>query len=172
MAKKVNAQNNYVKLGMILVVVILVTLISANLYTNARTRRVENGYLTTRVSSIEFKELENVLLEFSGDMFLYISYTGNPDIHTLDVGLRRILRTNELTDQFVYLNMRSQMSDNPNYLADLNEILGLETGQIRVLPAILYYRDNELFEVMDSYRSLLRPSDFSHLLDKFEIISR
>jgi len=157
---------------MILVVVIVVTLIAANLYTNARDRRIENGYLTERVSSIEFNELQNVLLEFSGDTFLYISYTGNRDINNLDVRLKRLLRAHELTDYFFYLNMREEIQNNPDYLADLNEILSLTNHQIRALPAILYYRDNELLEIMDSYNQLLRSSDFSHLLEKFEIISR
>ena len=171
MAKRKNIQNNYVKLGMILFAVILITLIASNLYTNAVKRNIDVGHLSSRVWTIEYDEISDVLVELSGDTFLYISYTGDRDIYNLDVSLRRMINRYDLREQFIYLDMIEQMENN-NFLEDLNETLSLDEMRIRALPAILYYQDNQLVEIIDSHNQLLRASDFSHLLEKFEIIRR
>jgi len=171
MSKKVNMQNNYVKLGMILIVVVLVTLIGANLYNNIVRRQTESGHLTSRVLTMEYNEINNILIELSGDTFIYISYTGNRDIYNLDVRLRRIIDEQKLNDQFIYLNMIDYMKNN-NYLEELNEKLSLTEFKIRALPAILYYRDNQLVQIIDSYNQLLNSGDFTHLLERYEIIQR
>ena len=167
--KKINITNNYLKLALILVGVVFFTLLIANIYNNVSKSKINNGYLTKYISSINYGEIANTKLEFSGDTFLYISYTGDRDIYNLDVKLKKIIKDNSLNDKVIYLDMKERL-DTKDYLSKLNETLGLNDKKIGKLPAILYYKDDILMTIADSKEGLLRSGDFAQLLEKYEII--
>ena len=166
--KKSDIQNNYVKLGIILAAVILVVLIGANVYRNIVRNRINEGRLTGFVQSVNFNEISTTRLEFSGDIFLYVSFTGDRDVFNLDTRLKRTINDRELNDNIIYLDMKDFLEDD-NHLYKLNAALVLTDQKINKLPAILYFKDGELMQIIDSQDRLLNSGDFSQLLDEFEI---
>ena len=109
------------------------------------------------------------MLELNSDAFFYISYTGDSDIHNLEVKLKRILDDHELIDNMIYLNV-TDLLEEENYLDKINESLNLEDTKIEKLPAIIYFKDNELVKILDSKLALLKSTDFYRLLEQYEII--
>lgn len=160
MQKKV--KNNYIKLLLLIVAVVFVTIVVCNLYKNYESNKLSDGYISKHVSSIKYSELKNTLLELSGDDLLYFTYTGDKDIYKLEKKLENIVDENELEDKFIYVDMKS---DNVNY-KELNNLLNINNNFITKLPAILYYKDGEPIEYIDSSHGLIKASSFDQLLEK------
>ena len=163
MAKKVKP-NNYLKLGMILLGIAIFTVLAANIYKNIQDNKINNSYLGKYIASITYQEINNAKLEFSGDIFLIISQTGEKSIYNLEVKLKKLIDTYDLNDQAILIDMTG------NNLGALNETLELDAPGISRLPAIVYYKDNKLITVIDSNEQLLTSGDFLHLLEQYEIV--
>ena len=171
MAKKKLSSSNYFKLALIIIGVVLLTLFVANIYRNILDAQVDTSYLAKDVASvISYNEIKSAMVEFSGDTFLYISHTGTRDIYNLEVKLKRMLKDYDLMSSVIYLDMNEHLETN-NYLGSLNEALGLTNKKINKIPAIAYYRDGELVEIIDSASGLLSSDTFHKLLEKYEIIN-
>ena len=168
MAKKAKT-NSYFKLGLILLGVAIFTLLAANIYKNILDNKINNSYLGKFVSSIGYNEIANAKLEFSGDTFLYISYTGEKKIYDLEVKLKKLIKENNLNDQTILLDMTTQ-TKNSNYIAKLNDVLELNEIKISDIPAIIYYRDDKVTAIIDSKNQMLSSGDFLQLLEQYEIV--
>lgn len=163
-------KNNYLNLMLILMGVMLITLASSNLYKNRLENKINSSYISKYVANIQANEIKNASVEFSPDTFIYVSYTGDERIYNLEVKIRKILRENNLIDDFIYMDA-TELMDNNNYLTTLNESLSLKEKQIKKLPGIIYYKDNEIIDLIDSYNTLIDSGDFTQLLEKYEIVN-
>ena len=173
---KYGSKQNYVKLITLLIVTVFLTLIVANLYKNIVNNKINAGVFENY--SIKYNELNSARLEFSGNTFLYISYTGNENIFNLDTKLKKVLKEYGLNDYFFYLNMRGDIDEvSQDYLINtrevnkLNNALELTDKKIVALPAILYYQDDKLISIIDSSKGLIDSGKFVQLLENYEIIN-
>lgn len=166
---KKRKSNKYLELALILLGVILLVLGASNLYKHRQESKINSGYLSKYIASVQYNELDSVMLELNSDTFFYISYTGELEIHNLEVKLKRILDDHELIDNMIYLNV-TDLLEEENYLDKINESLNLEDTKIEKLPAIIYFKDNELVKILDSKLALLKSTDFYRLLEQYEII--
>lgn len=164
-----NRSEKNVTLLLILFGVILLTLGSSNIYKNRLQNKIDNSYISKYITSVQFNEVKNAILEFSPDTFLYISYTGNPDIHNLEVKTRKILRDNELIDNMIYMNI-NDLIDEKDYIDLINKTLELDKTKINKFPAIVYYKNNKVVELIDSTGGIIDSSKFSSLLEKYELL--
>jgi len=167
--KKVR-KNNYLNLMLIIMGVVLMTIASSNLYKNHLLNKINNSYISKYVANIQINEIQNASVEFSPDTFIYISYTGDQDIYNLEVKLRKVLRENDLIDNFIYMDI-ANLIEEENYLITLNKSLNLKEKEIKKLPGIIYYKDNEIIDIIDSQNGLIDSGDFIQLLEKYEIVS-
>ena len=162
-----NSQNNYLNLALILIGTIFITLAGSNLYKN-HLKQANNSYIAKFVANIQPNEIQNASLEFSPDTFLYISYTGDQDIYNFEVKLKKILKDNELIDNFIYLNV-TELMEQDNYLTNLNKTLGLEKNTLKKLPGIIYYKDNKAIDLIDSNVGLINTGNFIQLLKNMKL---
>jgi len=169
MAKQDNYKKRCIKLFLILSVVILLTIISSNLYKNYVTNKINKSYIAKHVSNVQYNEINNAMTELSSDAFLYIGYTGNSEIYSFEVKLKKVLKEKELSDNLIYMNVTDLMEES-DYINKINTTLGLENQlKINKLPAIIYFKDSKIVEVIDSKNQLLNTSLFVQLLEKYEI---
>ena len=123
MKGKKKDNRRYLNLLSILFGVVLMTIGSSNIYKNRQENKINNSYLSKFIANIQYNELENARLEFSPDTFLYISYTGNKDIHNFEVKFKKLLRDKELLNNVIYLNIDEEINEEENYLELLNKKL-------------------------------------------------
>jgi hypothetical protein len=161
-------KSNYFKLGLIIVVVILATIISCNLYKNYEGRKTNSSYISKYVSSIKYDDLKSAVIEFGSNSFVYISYIGNKNIYNMEIDLRKVVDKNNLNDNFTYVDATKQMF-NSSYLDNLNNMLGLKDKKIKALPAIVYFNNSKVVDFIDSSDSLINASDFKKMLDAYEL---
>ena len=170
MKKKLN-NNNYINLCLILLGVMFITIASSNLYKNHYDNKINKSYISKYVSNMAPNEVEDVLIEVNPDAFIYVSYTGNSEIYNLEVKLRRQLKDYELVDNFIYMDTTEMMKEK-EYLNTLNESLGIKDSGLTKLPGIIYYKDNEIVDFIDSKNGIINTGDFAQLLEKYELINK
>ncbi len=163
------SKKNYLNLTLILLGTILLTIGSTNLYKNYEEEKLSTAYISKYVSVVQYNELDNALLELGTDTFLYISYTGDKDIHKFETKFKKVLRDNEILDNVLYLNVNEKLNDE-NYIKDINKKLNLKEHIITKLPSIIYYKDGKVIDVINSDPSIIDTGKFMQLIDKHEVI--
>ena len=161
-------KNNYLKLLFIIIVTIFLTFLISNIYKNYSTNKINNGYIFKHVSSVKYNELQDALIEMNEDTYLYISYTGNKDVYDFEVKFKKLLRDKELLNNVIYLNMDEKINSKENYLELLNEKLNLTDIKVTSLPSIIYYKDGEVIEIINSDNLVIDTGKFMQLLDKYK----
>ena len=165
---KKKEKNNYIKLSILLIGTILLTIIICNIYRNYDGNKSNKSYIAKHVSTISYNELPNAITELSSNSFIYLSYTGNKDIYNTEKKIRKILKQYNLEDSFIYVDC-SYNIDGKMQIKSLTEIFNVGKNNNITLPAIIYFKDNEAIDYIDSSESLIKSGDFSQLLDKYEI---
>ena len=138
-------KNNYLKLALIIIVTIFLVFLISNISKNYSINKINTSYISKYVPNIKYNELDDALIELNQDTYLYISYTGNKDIHNFEVKFKKLLRDKELLDNVIYLNMDNEINENKDYIESLNDKLNLtENNKITALPSIYIIRDSKV----------------------------
>ena len=163
---KKKEKNNYIKLIIIILIAVILTIIIGNLYRSVNSNS-DTSYLAKHVSTINYKELSSTITELNSNSFIYLSYTGDNNINDFEKKLRKIIKQYGIEDNFIYVDCTNEIDEN-HTISSLKNILIAHNKEI-VLPTIIYFRDNEPIDYIDSTDNLLRASDFNQLLDKYEL---
>ncbi len=160
-------KNNYLKLALIIIVTIFLVFLISNISKNYSINKINTSYISKYVPNIKYNELDDALIELNQDTYLYISYTGNKDIHNFEVKFKKLLRDKELLNNVIYLNMDEEINEEENYLELLNKKLKLTDNKITALPSIIYYKDSKVIEIINSDNQIIDTGKFEQLLDKY-----
>ena len=155
---------NYIKLGIIIFITIILTIIICNIYRNYNYNKENISYLSSKVSSISYKELPTAVTELSSNSFIYLSYTGNKNIYELEKKIRRVIKQYEIEDSFLYVDCNNIINEK-HTISNLNEVINIENI---TLPAIIYFEDNIPIDYIDSKKGLFEIDSFKELLNKYE----
>ena len=163
-------KKNYFKLILIIIGTIFLIFLINNIYKNYLNNKINKSYISKHVLNVKYNELENTLIELNPDTYLYISYTGNKEIYDFEVKFKKLLRDKELLDNVIYLNMDNEINENKDYIESLNDKLNLTENKVTNLPVIIYYKDGEAVEIINSDSVMLDTGKFVQLLDKYNIL--
>ena len=166
MNEKVVPRKNYFLLILLIILVVVVTFAVTNIVSSVRNKKINSGYINKYVSELQYKELNNYLVEPANNTFIYITYTGDKDVYNLETKLKKLINNYELQTNFIYVNVTDLMND-ADFIKKLNE--NVKTDSIKRLPVILYYKDGNLTEVIDGENEILTDAEFQKVLDKYEI---
>jgi len=119
------------------------------------------------VSSINIDDLEFVVSE-SNDIVLYISYNGNQDIKNMERKLYRDIVRNDYVDKVLYLNV-SELKEDNKYISKLKEKMPNIKGDISDAPIMVYIKDGEAIEAVNSEFKMIDYSVLEKLFEKYEI---
>ena len=160
-------KRNYIKLGIILISTIVLTLAFSNIYRTYEKNKSNKSYISKYVTNISCNELSSALTELSSNTFLYLSYTGNNNIYEFERALKRELKNYNLEDSFILVDCTNELNEKNN-VERLKDLLMVGNREL-VLPAIIYFKDNEAIDFVDSKDGLITIGDFSKILDHNEI---
>jgi hypothetical protein len=119
------------------------------------------------VSSINIDDLEFVVSE-SNDIVLYMSYNGNQDIKNMERKLYREIVRNDYVDKVLYLNV-SELKEDNKYISKLKEKMPNIKGDISDAPIMVYIKDGEAIEAVNSEFKMIDYSVLEKLFEKYEI---
>jgi hypothetical protein len=124
---------------------------------------VKNKVITKEIDNIN--ELADVFSEAPSSYFIYISYTGNEKIYSLEKDLSKTIKDYNLNDSFYYLNINN-IKDNENYIDEINKALNLEEKKVKKVPTIIYYNDGKPVDIINKEdNNMMNVGDFQKLLD-------
>lgn len=160
---------NYIYGLLIFVAIILLVWYFISWYQVKQTEKLMTSYLvTSNTVNYEIKditEIVQVLRESPSEYFVYISYTNNEDIYKLEKKLKKVIDNYGLKDEFYYINITDYMQNDSVY-TDLNNTFN--TTRIKNAPCILYFKNNELEDVIIDKNSVFDINEFTELLNEYE----
>lgn len=159
--KKNIPKKNYFILIFIIVLVVIISLIifkSSGLYNQNKLKR---SYLYNYVNEVNINDIKNILTEPSSELFILVTETNNDDVYKLEKNIKKIIKKYDLRDNFIYIDY----TDNEDF-SKLNDALGTK---IEKIPALLYYKNGELSEVVDSKETLFNEGDLQKIIDAYEV---
>ncbi len=162
-------KNNYIKLVIIIAGTIILTIISTNLYRNYDGIKENISYISKYVTNIQYSELSNAITELNTNSFIYLTYIGNKNVYESERKIRKVLKKYDLEDNFIYVDCTNDI-DNNNHVSSLKELFTVGKKGIK-LPAIIYFKDNNPVDYIDSSEGLIDGTKFTQLLDEYEIES-
>lgn len=145
-SKNVVTINNYLVVGVVMVLTVVFVLMGFKIYKNYRYNLYSEPYLLKsktlilEVTSIE--EIQSAFKETPTNYFILISKTGNEEVYNLEKKLKPIIDRYNLKDIFYYIDA-TNMIKQENYLTNLNQALGLD-NQIKDIPTILYFNNGKI----------------------------
>ena len=160
---------NYIYGALIFITIILLAWYIISWYNVKQTEKLMTSYLvTSNTVTSEIKDLNEivqVLKESPSEYFVYISYNNNEDVYKLEKKLKKIIDNYNLKDEFYYINITDYLEDDDVY-TKLNN--AFNTTQIKNAPCILYFKNNQLEEVIINKVDVFDVSDFTTLLEEYE----
>ncbi len=163
---------NYLIVGVIVLVVLLGSLYIYKWYDVYTENKIANSYLMTSKTLVhEIDDLSAIETVFGetvpNEYFVYVSYTKSKKIYELEKELKPIIDDYNLKDYIYYINVTNMMQES-DYLAKLNDALGLTENKITEVPTMIYFKDGEVDASSIITReddNIMQAGDFAKLLD-------
>lgn len=160
--------SNYIRLIILVVGVIVFTLLVCNIYKNFEGRKSNSSYLTKYVANGDYTDISSMLTEMSNEQYIYISYIGDKNIYNFEKDLKKVLKKYDLLDSIIMIDATDEVDSN-GLVESLNRMLKVNTKQDIMLPAIIYYKNSEPVDYIDSSEGFIGVDRFVQLMDKWEV---
>lgn len=158
---------NYVLLFIIIFVSTCIMLVIGNVYKYFNDSKENKSYIVNKIKNYNFEDINSGINEIRNNGLLYISYIGNKDIYSFEKDTYTILKNNNLTNKFVYIDCTKVVSNGK--VDGLNDKLNIITDQDIILPTVIYYKDGKPVDYIDSTNHILRSDRLLQLIEKWEI---
>ncbi len=159
--ERVVPKKNYFYLLLMIIGVVAITFIIFGINDKYQNKKLESSYLSGYVNQIRVEEIDNILIEPNSDMFVLITKTGDDNVYNFENALKKIIKKKDLRDNFIFIDY----SDNDNY-----DVINKKfKSNINSVPAIIYIKNGEFVNNIDSSEHMLNVGDFEKLLDEYEV---
>lgn len=126
---------------------------------------LSNGIIDLKIKDLQ--EASQLVNSNKNKYFVLINYSNNLETYKLEEGLKDIINNNKWKNIFYYFNVTDIMNDT-NFLDNLNN--AFKTDKIKKVPAILYFNNNELVDIVDrDDNNIIKAADFQKLIDIYDI---
>lgn len=159
---RVVPKKNYLYLLVMIILVVIITFSIFNINKKYNERKLEQSYFEGYLNEISTNELNTILTEPSSELFILVTETNNENVYNFEIELKKIIKKNDLRDNFIYLDY----TDEKDNIDELNKIL---KSDIKTIPAIVYLKNGEVMKTIDSSEAILQASEFDKLLEEYEV---
>ena len=108
-------------------------------------------------------------LEETNEAILFVSYFDYPKVYNLEKKIYKLLEKKELIDRVIYWNI-NDIKDTDEYIKILKNKYPVVADKINNAPLIIYIKDGEAMDVIDSSNGYIDTEMLSDLLIKYGII--
>ncbi len=165
--KKIPTRNYFIVL-VVSILVIILSLYLRTFYLTYKNNKLNTSvFLDQKVKQINSKDADFALTE-TGDVLLYVSYTGNDEIYSNEKKMYSVLEKKDLLDDFIYWNV-ADYGDNTDYLVTLKEKYPNIKDQITNAPLLIYIKDGEAQEAMSSELKYINYKVLEKMIEKYGI---
>ncbi len=164
---KTQTKKNYLILGVIYVVVIILVLYLASWYTTYKNYQQEIPVLKDTLLEVKTDELGHYLQE-NPDAILYLCTASDSECREFETSIKKALQNNDYPD-LVYINLED-IDDTITYLEDLLKDYGGSDYTITRVPCLIKFTDGKITDAEDGLNgALLTKDEALNFLDVNEI---
>ncbi len=164
---KKGTKKKYFILFIVLLVVIFLTMLVNNVIRNYNYVKADKSLLENFISKVNVNELDVALSELN-ETILYVSYNHDKNIVKLDRELLKKIKAYNLEDYVYYCNVTDRLEDN-KYIGDFISKTPNINGKLKMVPALIYFKNGEVIEVVNSTDKLISSEDLIYLVNKYKI---
>ncbi len=164
--KSVSKQKYFI-LIIILFIVVFLTMLINNVIRNYNYAKSDKSILESFISKVNINEL-NIALSELNEVILYVGYNHDKNLFKLDKNLLKKVRNYNLEDYVYYCNVTDRLEDY-KYLGDFIKVNPNINGKLKKAPALIYFKNGEVIEVINSTDKLITSEDLIYLVNKYEI---
>ena len=169
---KKTPKRNYLIVVIVSIFVILFALYFRVIYLNGKDTIDKSIFESENslVSTINIEDIDFFISE-TNNIVIYASYNGNPEIKSMERKLYRDIVRNDYTDKVIYLNV-TDLKENNKYIDKLKEKLPNIKEDISDAPLMIYIKDGEAIEAVNSEFKMVDYSVLEKLFEKYETTSQ
>lgn len=164
--KKKPAKNYYIVL-IISVLVIVFTLIFRSIYLNYMESLNVSLFQDKSINQINTEDFDFALTEVS-EAILYVSYSDNKEITSIDRKVYKLLERKNLIDKVIYWDITDLYKDG-SYLSTLRNKFPEVSDNISIAPLVIYIKDGKAVDVISSEFTLIDTDMVKDMIDKYGI---
>ena len=166
--REVPAKNYYVVM-VVSILVIILTLYIRSFYLSYQATKINSSVFFDKSINQMNTDDVNYALEETSEAILYVSYFDYPKVYNMEKKLYKELEKRELIDKVIYWNI-TDIKDNNEYIRILKNKYPVIADKINTAPMIIYIKDGEALDVIDSSNGLLDTEMLTDLLNKYGIM--
>ncbi len=160
-------KKNYLLLIILFIITITFSLFLNNFIRDYNYLKKGTSILEPHISKVSINELDMALTE-SNDVILYVGYNYDKNVRRLERDILKKIEIYNLENYVYYCDITDGL-DNNKYIGDLISILPGINGKLKTAPALIYLKNKEVIEVVDSYNKLITSNDLEYLINKYQI---
>ena len=164
--KKKPAKNYYIVL-IVSVLVIVFTLIFRSIYLNYMESLNVSLFQDKSINQINTEDFDFALTEVS-EAILYVSYSDNKEITSIDRKVYKLLERKNLIDKVIYWDITDLYKDG-SYLSTLRNKFPEVSDNISIAPLIIYIKDGKAVDVISSEFTLIDTDMVKDMIEKYGI---
>lgn len=155
---------NYIILFAIAFLTVLLTFYIRKMVNTYNSEELSISPLHSNVSEVNTNELDLTLNE-SNQVILYVSYVNDASVYKMEKNLLSKIKSKNLSDYIIYYNITNEN----DYLDILKNKFKSIKNNIKKAPLLIYIKNGEGLEVINSTDQLIDVNDLSYLTSKYEI---
>ena len=164
--KKKPAKNYYIVL-IVSVLVIVFTLIFRSIYLNYMESLNVSLFQDKSINQINTEDFDFALTEVS-EAILYVSYSDNKEITSIDRKVYKLLERKNLIDKVIYWDITDLYKDG-SYLSTLRNKFPEVSDNISIAPLVIYIKDGKAVDVISSEFTLIDTDMVKDMIEKYGI---
>ncbi len=165
--KKIPTRNYFIVL-VVSVLVIITCLYLRTFYLTYRSNKLNTSVFSSqKIKQINTKDVNFALTE-TGDVLLYVSYTGDSEIYNNEKKMYDILEKKELLDDIIYWNV-SDYGGSTDYISTLKKQFSNIKDEITNAPLLIYIKDGKAVEAMSSELKTIDYKVLNKMIEKYGI---
>ena len=160
---------NYFVVFVVSILVIVLVLYIRSFYLSYQSTKINNSvFYDKSINQMNTDDLDFALEEIN-EAILYVGYFDYPKVYNMEKKLYKLLEKKELIDEVIYWNI-TDIKDNNEYIKKLKNKYPVVADKINTAPLIIYIKDGEALDVIDSSNGLINDEMLNDLLTKYGIM--
>lgn len=160
-------KKNYLLLGILTIFTVLMVICANQWIKMYKFNKMNVSPLVNNISKVNKNELHLSLAE-SNQIILYVGYRYDNNIRNLEKEILKRIKSKNLNEYVIYYDVTEELK-NKRYLETLKNEFPHINNQLSTAPMLIYVKNGEAIELVDSSNRLINIDDFMYLIDKYQI---
>lgn len=158
---------NYYTVLIVSVLVIVFTLVFRSIYLSYVESLNVSLFEDKSINQINTEDFDFALTEVS-EAILYVSYSDDKEITSIDRKIYKLLERKNLVDKVIYWDI-TDLYENGSYLSTLRNKFPEISDNISIAPLVIYIKNGEAVDVISSEFELIDTDKVKDMIDKYGI---